>query len=41
VKYAPEILILAKEEKVLNCMVGWVIEAVKCYGIKTNIEKLL
>jgi heptaprenylglyceryl phosphate synthase len=39
VKYADDLLILAKEEKVLQDMTDKLIEIGGCYGMKMNVEK--
>jgi len=39
VKYADDLVLLAKEEKVLQDMIDKVIEIGGCYGIKMNVEK--
>ena len=39
VKYADELVLLAKEEKVLQDMIGKLIEIGKCYGVEMNVEK--
>jgi hypothetical protein len=39
VKYANELVLLAKEEKVLQDMTDKIIEIGRCYGMKMNVEK--
>jgi len=39
VKYADDLVLLAKEEKVLQDMFDKVIEIGGCYGMETNVEK--
>jgi hypothetical protein len=39
VKYADDLVLLAKEEKVLQDMIDKVIEIGKCYGMEMNVEK--
>jgi hypothetical protein len=39
VKYADELVLLAKEEKVLQKMIDKLIEIGKFYGIEMNVEK--
>jgi hypothetical protein len=39
VKYADELVLLAKEEKVLQDMIDKLIEIGKCYGMEMNVEK--
>jgi hypothetical protein len=39
VKYADDLVLLAKEEKVLQVMIDKLIEIGGCYGMKTNVEK--
>ena len=38
-KYADELVLLAKEEKVLQDMIDKLIEIGGCYGIEMNVEK--
>ena len=38
-KYADELVLLAKEEKVLQDMIDKLIEIGGCYGMKMNVEK--
>jgi len=39
VKYADELVLLAKEEKVLQDMMDKRIENGRCYGMEMNVEK--
>jgi hypothetical protein len=39
VKYADELVLLAKKEKVLQDMIDKLIEIVRCYGMEMNVEK--
>jgi len=39
VKYADDLVLLAKEEKVLQDMIDKLIEIGRCYGIEMNVEK--
>jgi hypothetical protein len=39
VKYADELVLLAKEEKVLQDMIEKLIEIGRCYGMEMNVEK--
>jgi len=39
VKYADDLVLLAKEEKVLQDMIDKLIENGKCYGMEMNVEK--
>jgi hypothetical protein len=39
VKYADDLVLLAKEERVLQEMIDKLIEIGKCYGIEVNVEK--
>jgi len=39
VKYADDLVILAKEEKVLQDMIDKLIEIGRCYGMEMNVEK--
>jgi len=39
VKYADDLVLLAKEEKVLQDMVDKLIEIGECYGMEMNVEK--
>ena len=39
VKYADDLVLLAKEEKVLQGMIDKVIEIGGCYGVEMNVEK--
>jgi len=39
VKYADDLALLAKEEKVLQDMIDKLIEIVRCYGMEINVEK--
>jgi len=39
VKYANDLVLLAKEEKVLQDMTDKLIETVRCYGMEINVEK--
>jgi len=38
-KYADELMLLAKEEKVLQDMIDKLIEIGRCYGMEMNVEK--
>ena len=38
-KYADELVLLAKEEKVLQDMIDKLIETRRCYGMEMNVEK--
>jgi hypothetical protein len=38
-KYADDIVLLAREEKVLQGMVDRLIEIGRCYGMEMNVEK--
>jgi hypothetical protein len=40
VKYKDDLVILAREETVLQGMVDRLIEIGRCYGIEMNVEKL-
>jgi hypothetical protein len=40
VKYADDLLLLAKEEKVLLGMIAKLTELGRCYGMETNVEKI-
>jgi len=40
VKYVDDILLLAKEEAVLQCMIERLIEIGRCYGTEMNLESL-
>ena len=39
VKYADDLVLLAKEEKVLQDMMDKLIEIGRCYGMEINVEK--
>jgi predicted nuclease of restriction endonuclease-like (RecB) superfamily len=39
VKYADDLVLLAKEEKVLQKMIDKLIEIGRCYGMEMNVEK--
>jgi hypothetical protein len=39
VKYAGDLVLLAKEEKVLQDMIDKLIESGRCYGMEINVEK--
>jgi hypothetical protein len=39
VKYADDLVLLAKEEKVLQDMTDKLIESGRCYGVEMNVEK--
>jgi Reverse transcriptase (RNA-dependent DNA polymerase). len=39
VKYADDLMLLAKEETVLQGMINRLIEILKCYGMGINVEK--
>jgi hypothetical protein len=39
VKYVDELVLLAKEEMVLQDMIYKLIEIVRCYGMEMNVEK--
>ena len=39
VKYADDVVLLAKEETVLRGMIERLIEAGRCYGMEMNVEK--
>jgi hypothetical protein len=39
VKYADDIVLLAKEEKVPQYMIDKLIEIGRCYGVEMNVEK--
>ena len=39
VKFADELVLLAKEEKVLQHMIDKLIEIGRCYGMEMNVEK--
>ena len=39
VKYADELVLLAKEEKVLQDMIDKLIETRRCYEMETNVEE--
>ena len=39
VKYADDLVLLAREEKVLQDMIDKLIEIGRCYGIEINVEK--
>jgi hypothetical protein len=39
VKYADALVLLAKEEKVLQKMIDKLIQIVGCYGMEMNVEK--
>jgi hypothetical protein len=39
VKYADDLVLLAKEEKVLQDMIDKLIEIGKCHGMEMNVEK--
>jgi hypothetical protein len=39
VKYADDLVLLAKEEKVLQDMIDKLIEIGRCYGVEINVEK--
>ena len=38
-KYANELVLMAKEEKVLQGMIDKLIEIGRCYGMEINVEK--
>ena len=38
-KYADDLVLLAKEEKVLQDMIDKLIEIRRCYGMETNVKK--
>ena len=40
VKYADELVLLAKEETVLQKMIDKLIEIGGCYGMEINVEKI-
>ena len=40
VKYADDLVLLAKEEKVLQDMIDKLIEIGRCYGMELNVEKI-
>jgi hypothetical protein len=40
VKYADDLVILAKEEKMLQDMIDKLIEIGRCYGMEMNVEKI-
>ena len=39
VEYADDLVLLAKEEKVLQDMIDKLIEIGRCYGMELNVEK--
>jgi hypothetical protein len=39
VKYADDLVLLAKEESVLQGMIDSLIEIVRCYGMEMNVEE--
>ena len=39
VKYADDLVLMAKEEKVLQGMIDKLIEIGRCYGMEINVEK--
>jgi hypothetical protein len=39
VKYTDDLVLLAKEEKVLQDMIDKLIEIGRCYGMEMNVEK--
>jgi len=39
VKYADDLVLIAKEEKVLQGMIDKLIEIERCYGMEINVEK--
>ena len=39
VKYADDLVVLAKEEKMLQDMIDKLIEIGRCYGMELNVEK--
>jgi len=39
VKYADDLVLLAKEEKVLQDMIDKLIETGRCYGMEMSVEK--
>ena len=39
VKYTDDLVVLAKEEKVLQDIIDKLIEIGRCYGMETNVEK--
>jgi hypothetical protein len=39
VKYADDLVLLAKEEKVLQNMIDKLLEIGRCYGMEMNVEK--
>ena len=40
VKYADDLVLMAKEEKVLQGMIDKLIEVGRCYGMEINVEKM-
>jgi hypothetical protein len=40
VKYADELMLLAKEVEVIQDMIDKLIEVGRCYGMEINVEKL-
>ena len=38
-KYADDLVLMAKEETVLKGMIDKLIEIVRCYGMEMNVEK--
>ena len=38
-KYADDLVLLAKEDKVLQDMINKLIEIGRCYGMEMNVEK--
>jgi len=40
VKYADNLVLMAKEEKVLQGMIDKLIEIGRCYGMEINVEKV-
>jgi len=39
VKYADDLVLMAKEETVLQGMIDKLVETGRCYGMETNVEK--
>jgi len=40
VKYADELVLMAKEETVLQDMINKLIEIGRCYGMEMNVERI-
>ena len=40
VKYVDDIVLLAREEAVLQCMIERLIQIGRCYGMEMNVESL-